>query len=184
MNWRVGIYRQQIPALKQFFSGRQCTATVAPVAPVASAAPDMPNRSNHPIGGSLEAITSAARRILVVDDNVDSANSLSQVLEMLGHVVRTANDGEAGIAMAAAFLPDVVLMDIGMPRLNGYEAARCIRQQPWGQAMMLVALPGWEQEDDRRSGAQAGFDHHLVKPVQLDELTTLMSVRAADGARL
>ena len=80
----------------------------------------MPNRSNHPIGGSLEEITSAARRILVVDDNVDSADSLSQVMEMLGHVVLTANDGKAGIAMAA----------------------RCIRQQPWGQAMMLVALTG------------------------------------------
>jgi CheY-like chemotaxis protein len=110
-----------------------------------------------------------------VDDNVDAADSLGQLLEMFGNEVRTANDGEAGLATAAQFRPDVVLMDIGMPKLNGYEAARRIRQHPWGQAMVLVALTGWGQEDDRKKSAAAGFDHHLVKPVEVDALMKLLS---------
>ena len=128
-----------------------------------------PNETLH------EALPSALQRILVVDDNVDAADSLSQLLEMFGNEVRTANDGEAGIAVAALFRPNVVLMDIGMPKLNGYEAARRIRQQPWGQKMVLVALTGWGQEDDRKMSAAAGFDHHLVKPVDIDALTNLMA---------
>lgn len=126
-------------------------------------------------GQTREVAPSTLRRILVVDDNVDAAESLGQLLEMLGNEVRIANDGEAGIAAAAQFRPDVVLMDIGMPKLNGYEAARCIRQHPWGQSMLLVALTGWGQEDDQKKSADAGFNHHLVKPVKLDDLTKLMS---------
>ena len=122
-----------------------------------------------------EVAPPALRRILVVDDNVDAANSLGQLLEMFGHEVRTANDGEAGVEVAAQFRPDVVLMDIGMPKLNGYEAARRIRQHPWGQRMLLVALTGWGHADDRKKSVEAGFDHHLVKPVKMDALTTLVS---------
>lgn len=124
---------------------------------------------------SIGVASSAPRRILIVDDNVDSADSLGQILELSGNEVRTANDGEAGIAAAAQFQPDVVLMDIGMPKLNGYEAARRIRQHPSGAAMLLVALTGWGQEDDRQKSADAGFNHHLVKPVDVDALIKLMS---------
>ena len=86
-----------------------------------------------------------------------------------------ANDGEAGVAVARQFQPDMVLMYIGMPKLNGYEAASRIRQQPWGRAMMLVALTGWGQADDRRKSANAGFNHHLVKPIDMDDLIKLVS---------
>ena len=140
--------------------------------PVAMAVVAEADRSN---GQTSEIVPSALRRILVVDDNVDAADSLGELLEMLGNEVCTANDGEAGVAVAAQFRPDVVLMDIGMPKLNGYEAARRIRQQPWGRGMVLVALTGWGQEEDRKKSGDAGFDHHLVKPVDIDALMKLMS---------
>jgi PAS domain S-box-containing protein len=126
-------------------------------------------------GLAIDVAPSALRRILVVDDNVDAADSLGELLEMLGNEVRTAHDGEAGVAVAEQFRPDVMLMDIGMPKLNGYEAARRIRQHAWGQGILLVALTGWGQEDERKKSADAGFDHHLVKPVRLDDLTQLIS---------
>ena len=115
------------------------------------------------------------RRILVVDDNVDAADSLGMVLELLGNEVRTAHDGEAGVEAAGGFRPDVVLMDIGMPRLNGYEAARRMREQSWGEGLFLVALTGWGQDEDRRRSASAGFDHHLVKPVAPATLAKLLA---------
>ena len=130
-----------------------------------------PERSD---GLTSQVTPSALCRILVVDDNVDAADSLGQLLEMMGNEVRTANDGEAGIKVAAQFRPDVVLMDIGMPKLNGYEAARSMRQHSWGQSMVLVALTGWGQEEDRKKSGDAGFDHHLVKPVEMEALTKLM----------
>ena len=130
---------------------------------------------DHPNGQMSEVVPSAHRRILVVDDNVDSANSLCQLLALLGNEVRTANDGEAGVEVAAQFRPDVVLMDIGMPKRNGYEAARCIREHPWGEGIVLVALTGWGQEDDRKKSSDAGFNHHLVKPVDTDALMKLLA---------
>lgn len=126
-------------------------------------------------GQAIEALPPALRRILVVDDNEDAADSLGELLAMLGNEVRTAYDGEAGIALAAQFRPDVILMDLGMPKLNGYEAARRLRQQAWGQDILLVALTGWGQEGERKQSADAGFDHHLVKPLRLDDLMQLMS---------
>ena len=139
--------------------------------PVAMAVVAGPSRAG---GQASQVVPSALRRILIVDDNVDAAESLGQLLEMSGHEVRTANDGEAGMAVAAQFRPNVVLLDIGMPKLNGYETASRIRQQPWGQAMVLVALTGWGQADDRRKSADAGFDHHLVKPVEMDDVERLL----------
>ena len=88
---------------------------------------------------------------------------------------RTADDGQQAVEAADAFRPDVVLLDIGMPRLNGYEAARRIREQPWGRGMLLVALTGWGQEEDRRLAEDAGFDHHLVKPAEPAELQRLLT---------
>jgi PAS domain S-box-containing protein len=111
-----------------------------------------------------------SRRVLVVDDNVDAARTLSIVVKVLGSEVRIANDGKEAIALAAEFLPDLILMDIGMPVMNGYEAARHIRQQPWGKAITLVALTGWGQDEDRARTKEAGFNHHLVKPADPVEI--------------
>ena len=115
-----------------------------------------------------------ARRILVVDDNRDSANSLAMLLTLLGHTVDTAHDGVEAVERAQTFRGDVILMDIGMPRLNGYEAARQIRIQQQ-KNLKLVALTGWGQDDDRRRSDEAGFDAHLVKPVDLSALTKLLA---------
>lgn len=121
-----------------------------------------------------DARPSTARRILVVDDNRDSADSLAMLLELTGNQTRTAYDGFEAVDAAAAFRPDVVLLDIGLPRQNGYEAARQIRQQPWGKPMLLVALTGWGKDEDRQKSKEAGFDGHLVKPVDRAALSKLL----------
>jgi len=116
-----------------------------------------------------------SRRILVVDDNWDSAESLVLLLTLMGNEVHTAHDGLEAVAAAAEFRPEVILLDIGLPKLNGYEAARVIREQPGGSQMVLIALTGWGQEEDRRLSKLAGFDHHLTKPVDFDTLQELLS---------
>lgn len=122
---------------------------------------------------------STKRRVLVVDDNQAAADLLGMVVKMLGHEIRTAGDGREAIEVAAEFQPDVVLMDLGMPKMNGYEAAQHIRQQVWGQKMMLVALTGWGQDEDRQRTKSAGFDHHLVKPAEPAALQMLFATQAA-----
>jgi PAS domain S-box-containing protein len=117
----------------------------------------------------------SARWVLVVDDNKDSADSLSMMVKIKGMEVRTAYDGLEAVQMAAAFNPDLVLLDIGMPKLNGYEAARRIREQPWSKDMVLVAVTGWGQEEDRRRSQEAGFNAHMVKPVDPVALERLLS---------
>lgn len=114
-------------------------------------------------------------RILVVDDNRDGADSLSEMLKMVGNDTRTAYDGEAGVDAAGEFRPDVILLDIGMPKLNGYEVCRRIRDEPWGKGIVLIALTGWGQEEDRRRSREAGFDRHLVKPVDPQALMRLLA---------
>ena len=120
----------------------------------------------------------ALRRILVADDNADSAASMALLLEILGNEVRTAFDGLHAVEVAAEFRPDVILMDIGMPRLDGYDACRRIREQPWGQDVVLIALTGWGQEEDVRKSRDAGFNHHLVKPVEPATLGKLLEAEA------
>jgi signal transduction histidine kinase/DNA-binding response OmpR family regulator len=115
------------------------------------------------------------RRILVVDDNRDAATSLAMLLELTGHETRVAHDGLEAVQAAESFRPDVVLLDIGLPKLNGFEVARMMRQQPWGKDMTLVALTGWGQEEDRRMSSEAGFDAHLVKPADPVALTELLA---------
>ena len=115
------------------------------------------------------------RRILVVDDNQDAAISLAMLLQMMGNETETAYDGLEALEVAAAFRPDVALLDIGMPRLNGYEVCRQIRQQAWGKSMVLFALTGWGQEEDQRRSLAAGFDAHLVKPVLPADLEKLLA---------
>ena len=114
-------------------------------------------------------------RILVADDNEDAVFALAKLLEIFGHTVRTAFDGAAAVELAAEFDPQVVVLDIGMPRLNGFEACKTIRALPGGRAMTLVAVTGWGQLEDRRMSQEAGFDHHLVKPVDPAVLTGLIS---------
>jgi signal transduction histidine kinase/CheY-like chemotaxis protein len=114
-------------------------------------------------------------RILVVDDNRDSAESLGLLLDLLGYEVRVVHDGLTAVRVAGEFEPRAVLLDIGLPSLNGYDAARRIRQQPGGAQAVLIAVTGWGQEVDRQRSKQAGFDHHLVKPLDPDTLTTLLA---------
>jgi len=120
--------------------------------------------SSNPVSAG-GAAPSSARRVLVVDDNQDGAESLAMFLQIGGHEVHTAYDGEEAVAAAETFRPEVVLLDIGMPKLNGYEACRRIRSSAWGRDMVLIAQTGWGQEEDKRRTKEAGFDDHLVKPV-------------------
>jgi two-component system CheB/CheR fusion protein len=118
---------------------------------------------------------SSPRRILVVDDNVDAAETLAMVLKHRLHEVRTANDGRSALRVASAFLPDVVLLDIGLPDLNGFEVARRLRREPGSRPILLVAVTGYGQRDDRRLAMEAGFDHHLVKPVSPEVLEEIIA---------
>ena len=113
-------------------------------------------------------------RVLVVDDNVDSAESLSQCLRMLGYQTVTAHDGLAAVRSAESYRPDAALLDIGLPHVSGYEAARRIRALPGNERLLLLALSGWGQDEDRRKSKAAGFDHHFVKPVDIDALTNVL----------
>ncbi|MGI8882925.1 MAG: hybrid sensor histidine kinase/response regulator, partial [Pyrinomonadaceae bacterium] len=115
---------------------------------------------------------SKEKRILVVDDNADAAKMLEFLLSGEGHEVRTALDGETGIETAKTFQPDICLLDIGLPTMNGYDLARILREMM--PQVMLIALTGWGQTEDRRRSDDAGFNHHLVKPVELETLKTLV----------
>jgi CheY-like chemotaxis protein len=123
---------------------------------------------------------SAGRRILVVDDNRDSARTLARLLEIIGHEARTAHDGGEAVATTEAYRPEVILLDIGLPVMNGYEVARTIRRHPWGTDIVIVALTGWGQMEDRTRSKEAGINHHLVKPVEPQALLDLLS-RMAQG---
>jgi PAS domain S-box-containing protein len=130
-------------------------------------------------GGSREtSLPPRSRRVLVVDDNHDAAQSLAMMLRVMGHDTQTAFDGLEAIQAAATFRPDVVLLDIGLPRMDGYEVARRIRQREWGKTMLLTALTGWGQNEDKERARAAGFDHHLTKPVDPDTLSTMLAARA------
>jgi CheY-like chemotaxis protein len=118
---------------------------------------------------------SPGRRVLAVDDNVDAAESLALLLRLEGHEVRTAHDGPAALAAVQAERPDVVILDLGLPGMNGYEVARRLRALPGSEDMLLVALTGWAQEEDRRRCHEAGFDGHLPKPVEFSALRQFLA---------
>jgi signal transduction histidine kinase/CheY-like chemotaxis protein len=118
-------------------------------------------------------------RVLVVDDHEDGATSMCRLLRVLGYETRQASDGLAGLEAAAEFRPDVVLLDIAMPTLSGYEVARRLRTEPWGKQMLLVAVTGWGQDGDKQRASDAGFDCHLTKPVAVADLTRALSTVAA-----
>jgi signal transduction histidine kinase/ActR/RegA family two-component response regulator len=115
------------------------------------------------------------RKVLVVDDNRDAAESLTMLLELVGHQPRSLHDGLAAVEAVEEFQPDVVLLDLGLPGLNGYETARRIRGNPWGASVVIVAVTGWGQEEDRRRSREAGFDAHLLKPIDLRALEDLLA---------
>jgi signal transduction histidine kinase/ActR/RegA family two-component response regulator len=122
-----------------------------------------------------ESSRAGGRRILIVDDNEDGAESLAMLLQLGGHETCDVRDGTAALEVAERWRPDAVLLDIGLPGLNGYEVCRRIRQKPWGKSMLLVALTGWGQEEDRLRSKEAGFDTHMVKPVDPDVLLKLVA---------
>jgi signal transduction histidine kinase len=128
---------------------------------------------------ALSAIVT--RRILVADDNSDALESLAQLLELGGHEIHKAADGVQALEAATRVRPDLVLLDIGMPGMDGYEVARRIRSQPWGREATLVALTGWGQESDRKRSREAGFDSHCIKPLDLQHLFTLLDSLPAPG---
>ena len=123
------------------------------------------------------------RRMLLVDDNQDALMSLASLLSLDGHDIRTATDGFQALESGLSFLPEVAVLDIGMPGMDGYELARRIRAQPWGKHMVLVALTGWGQEGDRRRSREAGFDSHWVKPLDIELFTRYLGC-FADPAKL
>lgn len=117
----------------------------------------------------------APRRILVVDDNADAASSLAMLLRITGNTTYVAHDGIEAVRQAEEHRPDVVLLDVGLPRLNGYDACRRIREKPWGGGMVIIAMTGWGAEGDRQRSREAGFDHHMVKPVDYEKLMSLLA---------
>jgi PAS domain S-box-containing protein len=132
------------------------------------AARTAPAHERAPAGASRQ------RRVLIADDLPDIADSLAMLLEAIGHDVRVAYDGECALRMAEQWRPDVVLLDLGMPKMAGDEVCRQIRSTDWGREMVLIAQTGWGQHDDRRRTADAGFDHHVVKPVDVEVLIELL----------
>ena len=143
--------------------------------PVLVELPMPPQPQESKVNGKTKT---TGRRILVVDDNRDSAGSLAMLLRLTGNEVCIAYDGLEGFQAAERFVPDVVLLDIGMPRLNGYDACRRIRNEAWGKGMVLIAMTGWGQDDDRRRTLEAGFDGHMVKPVDPNALMHILASKS------
>ena len=135
---------------------------------------ETPKKPAVPASEGEPSDSGSKRRILVVDDNRDGAESLGVMLRLMGNEVRIAHDGIEAVEQAEQFRPDLVLMDVGMPRLNGLEATHRIRGQEWGQKMTIIALTGWGQPGDREKSREAGCDGHLVKPVNLTDLEKLL----------
>jgi signal transduction histidine kinase len=154
--------------------GSEFRVSLPVVAAVADAAP----AAQQPA-----ARADGALRILVADDNRDAAETLGILLEVMGHQVRCVHDGQAAADAALAFDPELVLLDIGMPGLNGYETCRLLRSQAGGAARTVVAVTGWGQPHDVQCAHDAGFDHHLVKPVDMDTLMQLIAARVAAAGR-
>ena len=138
--------------------------------PAVSAGSATQTRTSKP----QRVVRGGGRRLLIVDDNRDFATSLAALLGEFGHETHVANDGDAGVALAEERQPDAVLLDIGLPGMDGYEVARRIRNSNALASVMLVALSGYGQEEDRRLAREAGFDHYLVKPIDAAELVNII----------
>jgi CheY-like chemotaxis protein/two-component sensor histidine kinase len=126
-------------------------------------------------GPDVASESQQQRRVLIVDDNQDSADSLAMLMQITGNKTYMAHDGVEAVEAVEKYRPEVVLLDIGLPGLDGHEVCRRVREQPWGKDIVVIALTGWGQEDDRRKSEEAGFDGHLVKPVDYDKLLELLA---------
>ncbi len=138
----------------------------------------LPEQATAPLVAEPGPAAPLRRRILIADDNQDAAESLSILLQLEGHEVQVAYLGRAALSLAQAFRPDTAVLDIGMPDLSGYEVAEVLRREPWATNMQLIALTGWGQDNDRRRALEAGFNHHLVKPVDPNQLLRLVASRS------
>jgi CheY-like chemotaxis protein len=116
------------------------------------------------------------RRILIIDDNHDAADTLAMMLKLTGNEVQTCYSGLDGLATAESFQPAAIMLDIGMPVVNGYETCRMIREKNWGKSIIIIALTGYGQQDDIQKSKESGFNAHLVKPLHLPDLTKLLSI--------
>jgi CheY-like chemotaxis protein len=123
--------------------------------------------------------TTSGRRVLVVDDNRDSVDTLSILLQVKGHESRVAESGEDAIALADDYRPEIVLLDLSLPGMDGYEVAQLLRQRPYGASLVLVALTGWSGREVREKAAAAGFDFHLLKPVDWPDLERVLDATPA-----
>jgi CheY-like chemotaxis protein len=123
---------------------------------------------------SEASIADVGLKILIVDDNRDAADSCSTLLELAGHRVQTAYTGVEALRLAATARPHVILADIGLPDLDGYELAQRVRSAPWGRGTVLVAVTGWGQQEDKRRAYDAGFNHHLTKPIDPEIVESLL----------
>jgi PAS domain S-box-containing protein len=141
--------------------------------------PEVDGPASLAAGENRAAKDAERQNILVVDDNRDSADALAMILELMGHTVSVAYDGEEALACAERTRPNVILLDIGLPTLNGYEVARQLRAKPWGKDLLIVAQTGWGQEQDKVRALEAGCDHHLTKPIDLAVITRLLELAAA-----
>ena len=136
---------------------------------------------DSPVNSGSSTKSPTSRRVLVVDDNGDSADSLAMLLKLDGHETAVAYNGAEAVRMAESFRPDVAILDIGLPILTGHHVAKLIRAQAWGRTMVLIALTGWGQGEDRRKSAETGIDFHLVKPADTDELRKLIVEARREG---
>ena len=134
-----------------------------------------PSRPVHHTDSAIVAASSTHRRILVADDNVDGARTLAMMLQLVGHDTRIAHDGVEALALARDFRPEVMILDIAMPGLDGHHLARRVRSEPWGKDLLLIAASGWGLAEHKMQSRDAGFDHHLVKPIEFDMLEEMIA---------
>jgi PAS domain S-box-containing protein len=158
-------------SVEGFSTGENQGAAIVVRLPAAS---DARSSGRMPLDTATLPADGGGCRVLVIDDNRDSAESLATMLQLVGHDPAVGHDGRQALELAAAWRPRLALLDIGLPDFNGHEVARRLRAHDWGRDMVLVALTGWGQDEDRRRSFEAGFDEHLVKPVNLDQLLRLM----------
>ena len=170
----VELHRGKVEATSTLGQGSEFVVRL-PVAPAYTAIPST--------AGVKASQTGHALRVLVVDDSVDSAETVAMVLEVSGHEVRKVHDGPAALVAALAYLPQVILLDIGLPGMNGYEVAKRIRQHPVLHNIVLVALTGYGQETDHQLSQESGFDHHLVKPTDFANVQQILAT-ISKNARL
>jgi CheY-like chemotaxis protein len=148
--------------------GQDMGSTFVVRLPIVESGAQQPHAEGSPTMGT------SSLRVLIVDDNRDAADSLAMLLRITGNETRTAYDGPEALQLASEFRPDAVLLDIGLPKMDGHEVAQQIRREPWGQRICLIAVTGWSDETDREKSRAAGFDHHLVKPLDTAHLAQLL----------